>query len=58
VLDRAGALPGRGAYLCADAGGGEPSARCAALATRRGGLARALRCAVTSAFEPIESVSR
>ena len=36
TLDTAGGLPGRGAYLCADAA-------CSALALRRGSLQRALR---------------
>ncbi len=52
VLDSAGTLPGRGAYLCR--GGeatGEPVAECFALAARRGGVARALRCAVTLALD-------
>jgi uncharacterized protein len=69
VLDATGTLPGRGAYLCRDDRGGEatgePKAECLALATRRGGVARALRCAVTLTLnEPganaklVESVSR
>jgi predicted RNA-binding protein YlxR (DUF448 family) len=65
VLDPSGTLPGRGAYLCCDEASGEPAVECLALATRRGGIARALRCAVTLARnEPgangklVESVSR
>lgn len=66
VLDTAGILPGRGAYLCRDGDAvGEPAAECFALAARRGGVARALRCAVTLApsgpdahSELVESVSR
>jgi hypothetical protein len=73
VLDSAGTLPGRGAYLCrGDRDGeatGEPAAGCFALAARRGGVARALRCAVMLTLdEPgaspkgqpklVESVSR
>jgi predicted RNA-binding protein YlxR (DUF448 family) len=46
-LDRAGNRPGRGAYLCQDVRSGEPDASCAALAARRGGIARALRCSVS-----------
>jgi predicted RNA-binding protein YlxR (DUF448 family) len=44
VLDRAGVMPGRGAYLCR--AGDLPSSECLELATRRGGLARTLRSAV------------
>jgi len=59
VLDRAGTMPGRGAYLCRRARtGGEPASACLALAARRGGIARALRCAVTLERELVESVSR
>ena len=46
-LDRAGDRPGRGAYLCRDARSGEPDPSCAALARRRGGIARALRCSIS-----------
>ena len=56
VLDRAGTMPGRGAYLCRGAGAGEPSSDCVELATRRGGLARALRCAVKIDPELLESM--
>jgi predicted RNA-binding protein YlxR (DUF448 family) len=73
VLDSAGTLPGRGAYLCrgerVGEATGEPAVECLASAVRRGGLARALRCAVTLTLdEPgsslegqpklVESVSR
>jgi predicted RNA-binding protein YlxR (DUF448 family) len=65
VLDQAGTLPGRGAYLCRGETAGEPAVACLSLATRRGGIARALRCAVTlapmgSRQNPklVESVSR
>jgi predicted RNA-binding protein YlxR (DUF448 family) len=48
VADRDARMPGRGAYLCM---GGEysslPAGECFTSATRRGGLARALRCSVT-----------
>jgi predicted RNA-binding protein YlxR (DUF448 family) len=57
VLDRAGTMPGRGAYLCRGAAPGKPAADCLSLATRRGGIARALRCAVTIDAELVESVS-
>jgi predicted RNA-binding protein YlxR (DUF448 family) len=58
VLDRAATMPGRGAYLCRDAVCGEPAGACLALARRRGGIARALRCGVTLDRELLESVSR
>jgi predicted RNA-binding protein YlxR (DUF448 family) len=65
VLDVAGTLPGRGAYLCRGAVIAQPAAECLALAARRGGVARALRCSVTLTLdEPgvgvklVESVSR
>jgi predicted RNA-binding protein YlxR (DUF448 family) len=58
VLDRAGTLPGRGAYLCLGATAGEPAVACLALAIRRGGIARALRCSVTIDPKLVESVSR
>jgi predicted RNA-binding protein YlxR (DUF448 family) len=62
-LDRAGNRPGRGAYLCRDIRSGEPDANCAALAARRGGIARALRCSVSDGsvvIDPklLESVGR
>jgi predicted RNA-binding protein YlxR (DUF448 family) len=57
VLDRAGTMPGRGAYICAGRGPGEPAADCLSLATRRGGFSRALRCSVTIDPELVESVS-
>ncbi|HEY5076063.1 MAG TPA: YlxR family protein [Acidimicrobiia bacterium] len=58
VLDRAGTMPGRGAYLCRVAAPGKPSADCVALATQRRGLARALRCAVKIDPKLLESISR
>jgi predicted RNA-binding protein YlxR (DUF448 family) len=58
VLDRAGTLPGRGAYLCRRPGAGEPAADCLSQAMRRGAIARALRCAVTIDPELVESVGR
>jgi predicted RNA-binding protein YlxR (DUF448 family) len=57
TYDERGTMPGRGAYLCRGAGPGAPSADCLALATRRGGFARALRCAVTIDSKLVESVS-
>jgi predicted RNA-binding protein YlxR (DUF448 family) len=49
VIDAAGTLPGRGAYLCrsgAAAGAATPDPDCLQRALRRGGLARTLRRAV------------
>lgn len=57
VHDRAGTMPGRGAYLCRGGYPDEPAAACLALALRRGGIARALRCAVTLDPKLVESVS-
>lgn len=62
VLDRAGTVQGRGAYLCRAEATGAPAAACLALAARRGAIARALRWAqrdrsVTLDPELIESVS-
>jgi predicted RNA-binding protein YlxR (DUF448 family) len=58
VLDRAATMPGRGAYLCRAVTPGGLAADCLAMATRRGALARALRCAVKIDPELLESVSR
>jgi predicted RNA-binding protein YlxR (DUF448 family) len=55
VLDCSGALPGRGAYLCAAERGQVPAAECLTGATRRGGLARAFRAAVTLSPDFVES---
>jgi predicted RNA-binding protein YlxR (DUF448 family) len=58
VLDPAGTLPGRGAYLCrAEGAGAAPRPECVQLAARRRGLARTLRCAVTLDPELVESVN-
>jgi predicted RNA-binding protein YlxR (DUF448 family) len=46
TLDRAGTLPGRGAYLCRDLRHDAPKQECASLASKRGGLQRAFRRAV------------
>ncbi len=43
VIDAAGTLAGRGAYLCRGAQEAQPNADCLALALRRGGIARTLR---------------
>jgi predicted RNA-binding protein YlxR (DUF448 family) len=58
VLDRAATMPGRGAYVCDTAAAGAPAADCLSLATRRGALARALRCAVKIDPKLLESISR
>jgi hypothetical protein len=63
VLDHQAILPGRGAYLCAGRERERPAAECLALALRRGGIARGLRCAVlldalTAEPKLVESVSR
>ncbi|HEV3323486.1 MAG TPA: YlxR family protein [Solirubrobacteraceae bacterium] len=56
VIDFAGTLPGRGAYLCkAGAAATKPNAECLRLAERRRGIARALRCAVTVDPKLVES---
>jgi predicted RNA-binding protein YlxR (DUF448 family) len=46
TIDRAGTLPGRGAYLCRADVAAIPRRECLLAATRRGGLRRALRAAV------------
>jgi len=56
VPDLTNTMPGRGAYLCRGPVPGRPTAECLALATRRGGIARTLRCAVTLDPELVESV--
>jgi predicted RNA-binding protein YlxR (DUF448 family) len=58
VLDRAGTLPGRGAYLCRGTAAWTPAGDCLSQALRRGAIARALRCAVTIDPELVESVGR
>jgi predicted RNA-binding protein YlxR (DUF448 family) len=58
IVDRDGTMPGRGAYLCRSA---DPSATaavdraCLERATRRGGIARALRSSVTVDPKLVES---
>ena len=56
VLDRSGTMPGRGAYLCCDTASNGSATACVALAMRRGGLARALRCSVKISPELVESI--
>jgi predicted RNA-binding protein YlxR (DUF448 family) len=58
VLDRAGTMPGRGAYLCIGEAPSEPAVACLTLAQRRGGIAHALRRSVTIDPKLIESMSR
>jgi predicted RNA-binding protein YlxR (DUF448 family) len=55
VIDFAGTLPGRGAYLCRAGAAEAPSPECLRLAERRHGIARALRCAVTVDSKLVES---
>jgi predicted RNA-binding protein YlxR (DUF448 family) len=57
VHDRAGTMPGRGAYLCRGAAPSRPLAQCAALAARRNAIARSMRCAVTVDPKLVESFS-
>ena len=57
VLDLNCTMPGRGAYICRGSASGAPAAECFGLATRRGGISRALRCAVKIDAEIVESVS-
>jgi len=58
VLDRAGTMPGRGAYLCRAPAAGVPAGSCLVAATRRGAIARALRCAVRVDPELVESMGQ
>ena len=58
VRDECGTMPGRGAYLCLDADGTAPAADCLSLATRRGGIARALRAHAPLDPKLVESVGR
>jgi predicted RNA-binding protein YlxR (DUF448 family) len=55
VADRAGTMPGRGAYLCS-AGDALADPACLQRATRRGGIARALRSAVALDPKLVESL--
>jgi predicted RNA-binding protein YlxR (DUF448 family) len=58
VQDRAGSMPGRGAYVCRGEGVEAPAVECMAQAMRRGGIPRALRAAVKLDPKLVESVSR
>jgi predicted RNA-binding protein YlxR (DUF448 family) len=63
VLDPAKRLPGRGAYLCQGRAEKQPAERCLELATRRGGIARALRRSISGGLalsdaKLVESISR
>jgi predicted RNA-binding protein YlxR (DUF448 family) len=58
VLDAAGRMPGRGAYLCRAAQSDLPVEKCLELARKRGGIPRALRCSVTLAPELVELVTQ
>ncbi len=58
TFDRAGTLPGRGAYVCRDEHGDAPNHDCLGLATGRGVLQRAFRRAVDVPSELVESESR
>ena len=58
VLDAAGVVQGRGAYVCA-ASHSRPDSACLDLAVRRGGIWRTLRCSEkTEITDLVESVSR
>jgi predicted RNA-binding protein YlxR (DUF448 family) len=57
-MDAAGTMPGRGAYLCRGGQSDLPARECLELARKRGGVPRALRCAVTLAPELVELVGR
>jgi predicted RNA-binding protein YlxR (DUF448 family) len=57
VLDPAGTLPGRGAYLCR-LEDGRPNPECLRRAERSRGIARGLRSAVTLDSKLVESVNR
>ncbi|HEV3093705.1 MAG TPA: YlxR family protein [Solirubrobacteraceae bacterium] len=63
TLDPAGTLPGRGAYVCQLRATGAANPACLRLATRKGGLQRALHRAVDVPAEligagPLESEGR
>ncbi len=58
VCDRSATLPGRGAYLCLGEESGVPAAECFSRAGKRGGIARALRSAVTLDPKLVESIGR
>lgn len=61
IADPCARMPGRGAYLCRDAGAARPVDECLALATRRSAIPRALRRAIPGGLvldgcELVESV--
>ncbi|MHB8492845.1 MAG: YlxR family protein [Solirubrobacteraceae bacterium] len=56
VMDLAGTMPGRGAYLCRDAAANAPAQDCLRVALRRGGIARTLRSRAPIAPELVESI--
>jgi predicted RNA-binding protein YlxR (DUF448 family) len=58
TFDRAGTMPGRGAYVCLAETHDRPSSPCVKLATRKGTLQRALRSAVEVPVELLESENR
>jgi predicted RNA-binding protein YlxR (DUF448 family) len=63
IVDPPARLPGRGAYLCRGAEPSRPAAECLAHASRRGGIARALRRPIAGDLiyeddKRLESVSR
>jgi predicted RNA-binding protein YlxR (DUF448 family) len=63
VLDVAKRMPGRGAYLCRGTTATQPADSCLEHATRRGGIARALRRSIPGGLslddaKLVESVSR
>jgi predicted RNA-binding protein YlxR (DUF448 family) len=57
IIDRDATMPGRGAYLCRGRGEAVPDVECLQRASRRGGIARALRAPATAADKLVESVS-
>jgi len=56
VIDPAGSMPGRGAYLCRGSTRLEPAQACLRQALRRGGIQRGLRRKVSVDSELVESV--
>jgi predicted RNA-binding protein YlxR (DUF448 family) len=58
VCDTQGTMPGRGAYLCREACSERAAVECLQRALRRGGIARALRCAVALDPKLVESMSQ
>jgi predicted RNA-binding protein YlxR (DUF448 family) len=58
VLDHAGKMPGRGAYLCREAPFAEPAVRCLAQAARNRGIPRTLRAGARIDSELLESMAQ